>query len=80
MKADEIIETQNNKIKQLIEESVFNNPLIIKTKYGFTKIWKDEEIHYSSWGKNWTDKTPTSADIDFVIKMIAKSKNCSFNK
>lgn len=67
------------KIKNILEKSNFKNPLIISTKFGFTKFWKDEEIFYSSMGENWNDKTSLTIDIDTAVEMIAKSKYSSLN-
>jgi hypothetical protein len=61
------------KIKQILEGSNYNTPVIIRTKYGFTKFWKEKEIKFLSWGKNWTDKNPSSIDIDSAADLVLKS-------
>jgi hypothetical protein len=62
------------RIANLLENSAYNNPVIIKNKYGYTKFWKEKGIKFICWGKNWIDKEPTTIESDVAIEIILKSR------
>jgi hypothetical protein len=62
------------KIKDLLSNSNFQNPVIIKTKYGFTKLWEDKGINSLSWGKNWVDTKPFTIDMEVAAELVFKSR------
>ena len=64
---------KENSIKKILEESNFNKPVIVRTKYGFTKFWKEDDIKHLSWGKNWNEKHPVSIDLDSAVDFVSNS-------
>jgi hypothetical protein len=64
---------KNKEIKEVLNKSNLRNPVIIRTKYGFTKFWKEKEIHTLSWGKNWSDKNPSIMDLDSAAEFVLNS-------
>jgi hypothetical protein len=61
-------------ITDLLNNSTYSNPVIVKNKYGFTKFWKDKGINFLSWGKNWIDREPSTIDIDSAAEIVLKCK------
>jgi hypothetical protein len=65
---------RNDQIKDLLSNSNLQNPIIIRTRYGFTKFWDEKGINFLSWGKNWVDSQPSPIDLETAAQLIQKSK------
>jgi hypothetical protein len=64
---------KNKEIREILNKSSLRNPVIIRTKYGFTKFWKENDIQCLSWGKNWSDKNPSMLDLDSAADIVLNS-------